>query len=275
MADWTFKDALAAILSPPSIPASVLQSADGLCLGDICFAKIQTTLWICAVLLAVLEKWVENGSFNPECKAEGDYSCSMAILVVLSPNTQGTALESVSVGLIVCRCRVPFGQIGNIIKLIKYAHSLMEAEGQSSEPKCRTFCTIMGNYGRHMAFAMDPPFCMAYPLCFIVREDPAQMTLRSQQNHPVPFTGDGLLVCQLLAWDCPECEYAMDTCHGCLLIPRGMQFPQDLFPQIVVPCNHATPYRDPKTGEEAPFMTVGPFTSKDMLFHGIARDWEL
>ena len=31
--------------------------------------------------LTVLEKWVENGSFNPECIAEGDCICSMAILI--------------------------------------------------------------------------------------------------------------------------------------------------------------------------------------------------
>ena len=66
MVDWTFEDALAAIQSPPSIPTSVLQSADGICLGDVRFAKICTTLWMCAVSLAVLKKWVENGSFNPE-----------------------------------------------------------------------------------------------------------------------------------------------------------------------------------------------------------------
>ena len=149
----------------------------------------------------------------------------------------------------------------------------MEVEGQSSEPVHRTICTIMGNYGGHMAFATDPPFCMAYPLHFVITEDPAQMTFRSQLNHPVSFTGDGLMVCQLLMWDCPEHKYAMDTHHGC--IPRGVHFPQDLFQQIVILHNHATPYHDPKIGEEAPFMTVGPFASKDMLFHGIAGDLEL
>ena len=76
-------------------------------------------------------------------------------------------------------------------------------------------------------------------------------------------------------WDCPDREYMMDRCHGHILIPRGMQFPPDLFPQIVVPCNHATPYCDPKTGEEAPFVTVGPFASKVTLFHSAASDLEL
>ena len=36
-----------------------------------------------------------------------------------------------------------------------------------------------------------------------------------------------------------------------------------------------TPYHDPKTGEDAPFITVGPFVSKDTLFHSAAGDLEL
>ena len=60
--------------------------------------------------IAVLEKWIEGGSFNPECMAEGDYSHSTAILIVLNPNAQGTALESASVGLVVHWCKAPVGK---------------------------------------------------------------------------------------------------------------------------------------------------------------------
>ena len=101
------------------------------------------------------------------------------------------------------------------------------------------------------------------------------MKFRNQQNHPISFTADGLLVCQLLMWDCTEHEYAMTTCNRHLLIPRGVQFPKDLFPEIVVLHNHAAPYCDPKTGKEAPFMTIGPFTRRDTLFRGVAGDLEL
>ena len=261
MVDWTFKDALIAIQSPPSILASILQSMDGLRLGDICFAKIQTTLQMCALCsLAILEKWVENGSFNPECMADGDYSHSTAILVILSPNAQGTALESVSIGLIVHWRKVPVGQIGNIPQVL--SSMLVPWWKWKGNP----LSLSVGHFAQSWVTMVDTwllpwilHFALAYPLCFIVKEDPAQMTFRSQQNHPVSFTRDGLLVHQLLMQDCPECEYAMDTHHGCLLIPRGMQFPQDLFPQIVIPRNHATPYRDPKTGKEAPFMTCRSF----------------
>ena len=161
------------------------------------------------------------------------------------------------------------------MRLIEYARSLMKMEWQSSTPVRRTICTIMGNYSGHMAFTTDPPFCTDYPLSFVHEDDPTQMTFRSQQNHPVSFTADGLLVHQLLAWDCPLHEYAMDRHHGHLLIPRGVHFLPNLFPQILIPCNHMTPYCDPQTGEEAPFVTVGPFVSTDTLFHGTAGDLEL
>ena len=55
--------------------------------------------------------------------------------------------------------------------------------------------------------------------------------------------------------------------EGCSLV--GSYF------QIVIPQNHAAPYCDPITGKEAPFITMGPFSSMDMLFPGIAGDLEL
>ena len=63
--------------------------------------------------------------------------------------------------------------------------------------------------------------------------------------------------------------------HGCLLIPRGVQFLPNLFPQILIPHNHAAPYSNPQMGEDAPFVTIGPFAGMDTLFHGTAGDLDL
>ena len=95
------KNALAAIQSPPSIPFTILLSTDGLHLGDIHFAKIQMTLGMWTVSVTVLERWVESGHFNPEHKSAYDCSCSTAILIILTPNKQGTLLMYASIGLIV------------------------------------------------------------------------------------------------------------------------------------------------------------------------------
>ena len=275
MADWTFEDVLAAIQSPPSIPTSVLQSVDGIRLGDVHFTKIRTTLWMCAISFMVLEKWVEDGSFNPEHMAEADYSHSTAILLMLYPDALINNIETMDIGLIVRQCKALLGQVSSIPQLIKYVCSLLEFERQSLTPICMTYCMIVGSYGGHLAYATDPPFCMAYALDFINKDDPSTMTFRNQENHPVLFTGDGLIICQLLVGDCTEHEYERTTHNGHLLIPRGMQFTKELFPEIVILWNHTAPYCDPKTGKEAPFVTMGPFSRKDMLFPGVTRDLEL
>ena len=275
MADWMFEDALAAIRSPDSILISVLQSAGGLRLGDICFAKIQTTLHMRTVPIAVLKKWAVDGSFNLEKMAEGDYSCTTTILIILSTNPEGTALESASVRLIVQRCMGPMGSISTITKVINCAHSLIEIGWQTSNPGHRMIYTIVGNYGGHMAFTTDPLFCTAYPWSFVCQDDPAHMNFRSLENHPVSFNADGLLVHQLLMRDCPLHEYMMERCHGCFLVPRGLHFLPNLFPHILIPRNHVTPYRDPQMGEDVPFATIGPFVSTDTLFPGSAGDPDL
>ena len=244
-------------------------------LGDIRFAKIQTTLRMGTVSLTVLERWIANGSFNLERMAEGNYSHSTAILVVLNPNNQGTGLKCASVGLIVQWRNGQVGRIDDIPKLIAYTRSQLKGDRHFSDNARKTFCIIVGDYGGSMGFATDPPFCTAYPLSFVDKGDPARMTFWSPQNHPTSFTADVLLVCQLLARDCSPCEYTEDRCRRCLIIPRGLHFLSDLFPQIVVPRDHAAPYCDPWSGGEAPFFTVGLFTSTDTLFPGAAGDLDL
>ena len=104
---------------------------------------------------------------------------SMAILLTFNPDARCKDIESMGIGLIVHQHKAPLGQISSIPHLIRYAHSLMEVEVQSTAPIHRTYCMIVGNYGMHMAFAMDPPFCMAYSLDFIHEDDPAKMTFRN------------------------------------------------------------------------------------------------
>ena len=210
MAGWTFENALAAIQSPPSIPFTTLISMDGLHLGDIRFAKIQTNLRMWTVSIAVLERWVASRHFNPEHMTADDHSHSTAILIILTPNKQGTALTYASVGLIVRWRMGPVGQIEDIPKLIAYARSQLRGDQPSSLNTCKMYCIIIGDYGGPMGFATEPPFCMAYPLSFANRDDPARMTFQHPQNHPCSFTADVLLVHQLLTRDCSLREYMRD-----------------------------------------------------------------
>ena len=86
---------------------------------------------------------------------------------------------------------------------------------------------------------------------------------------------DTLLVRQLLARDCSWREYVRDRHCRYLLIPRGVHFSTSLIPEIIVPHGHVAPYCNPRSGVEAPFFTMGPFTSTDTLFPGAPGDFDL
>ena len=105
-----------------------------------------------------------------------------------------------------------------------------------------------------MGFATELPFCTAYLLSFANRDDPTQMTFQHPRNHPCSFTADVLLVRQLLAQDCTRHEYEEDGCRRRLLIPRGVHFSEDLFPQITVPQAHAEPFPGPQSGIVPPVL---------------------
>ena len=146
------------------------------------------------------------------------------------------------------------GRIEDIRKLIVHACSQLQ---ESKSPK--TFCIIMGDYGGSVGFATAPPFCTTYLLSFANKDDLARMTFWNPQNQPASFGADVLLVRQLLTRDCCTCEYVENRNNRRLIIPRGLHFSMDLFPQIVIPHDHTAPYHDTRTGLEAPFLTVGPF----------------
>ena len=274
MADWTFEKALAAIKSPSSISLDTLVSPAGLRLADIRFAKIQTNLRMRTVAMAVLEEWISNGSFNPHHKTAEDCSRTSAILIILTPSTDGTKLTYASVGLIIRRRKGPVGHIEDIPRFIANIRSqLQDQPATTNDPK--TYCMIVGDYGGPLAFATEPPFCTAYPLCFANRDDPTRMTFRHPQNHPCYFPIDALLVRQLLARDSSAREHALDKRRRRILIPRGVHLSSNVIPEIEVPHCHSAPYYNHQTGVEAPFFTMGPFARTDTLFPGVPGDLDL
>ena len=87
---------------------------------------------------------------------------------------------------------------------------------------------IIGNYGGDMAYATKPLFCVAYLLEFI-NKDPAAMTFRNPDNHPVVFMGKEMIVCQLLVRDCPEYEYVKASRNRHLLFLEACNLVRSYF----------------------------------------------
>ena len=76
----------------------------------------------------------------------------------------------------------------------------------------------------------------------------------------------------VLNWDPTERKR---TKGGRLLIPRGVQFGPKLFPEIVIPRNHAGPLFDSTTWQDAPTLDHWALLSMDTICPSFPGDLEL
>ena len=169
-----------------------------------------------------------------------DYSHSTAILLAFIPDAKLKDIERLGIGLVVCRRGGPLAPI-SVDQLSRIAMTCWSWR-VSYTLTVRMYAMLLSNYSGHMAYATDWPFCVAYPLEFMKKDNPGAMTFPNLDNHPVAFMANAMVIHQLLVRDCLEHEYASTSHGGCLIIPRGTQFGHKLFPEIVIPTNHAAPY---------------------------------
>ena len=243
---WSFRDALEELEVRRHFDESMLWSAIGLHLGDIRFAEIQTSIKMRAVRFSTFLHYVEKGLFNPDNLAPHCCSQTTAILLAFIPDRHLEDIENIGIGNVIRRCGTPLGDISSISVMIESVRSVLKTEGNKDRPKCRVYMMLIGNYGRHMAFATEPPYCVAYAADY-QNKDPSKMTPRKTLNHAYAMVTDNMMVRRLLSvpnWDPTERKH---TKGGRLLIPRGVQFGPKLFPEIVIPRNHAGPLVDSTT----------------------------
>ena len=93
MTTWSFRDALEELESSGHFNESVLRSALGLCLGNICFTEIQTTIKMCVVPFHMFLQFIDQGCFNADKMPLDGYSHSTAILLAFIPNMRLMDIE--------------------------------------------------------------------------------------------------------------------------------------------------------------------------------------
>ena len=62
--------------------------------------------------------------------------------------------------------------------MIESVQSILKTEGDKHRPRRRAYMMLIGNYGGHMAFTTQPPYCVAYAVDY-QDNDPSKMM------HPV------------------------------------------------------------------------------------------
>ena len=162
MVTWSFKDALEELELRRQFNDSMLKSEAGLCLGDVRFAELQTTIQMRSVRLSTFLHYIEDGAFNPDHLAPHHCSQTTAILIAFLPNRHLQDIENVGIGCVVCRSGAPVGDASSVAKVLQSIRSVLKSEGDKQRPHCRAYMLLIANYGGHMAFATEPPYCVAY-----------------------------------------------------------------------------------------------------------------
>ena len=90
MAVWSFRDVLVELKAKNCFNKSMLWSMQGLHMGDICFAEIQTTFRMHVVSFHSFLQFIKKGCFNPDKLPEdGYYYLLVRDWFVLQKSVQG------------------------------------------------------------------------------------------------------------------------------------------------------------------------------------------
>ena len=139
MTTWSFRDVLAELEVRGHFDELVLWSAQGLHMGDICFAEVQTTFKMCTVPFCMFLQFVKKGSFNADNLPVDSYSHTTAILLAFIPDLHLSDIECVGIGNVIRRHGSPLGDIASIHVVIDQIHSILAAEHKKDSARCRAY----------------------------------------------------------------------------------------------------------------------------------------
>ena len=154
MTTWSFRDTLVELEVRGHFDKSVLWSMQGLHMGDIHFAEIQTTFKMRVVPFHMFLQFFEKGSFNVDNLPADGYSHTTAILLAFVPNPRLADIEHMGIGNVIRRHGTPLGDIASIHVVIDQITGVILAiERKKDSARRRAYMMLIGNYGGHMAFA--------------------------------------------------------------------------------------------------------------------------
>ena len=275
MAALNFNWILLKLTSKGSIPRDTLHSQDGLNLGDIHFCPIKCTLNMQCISLDYLWKLITEGAFMPSMvKGTLELSGMTAILLVFQADDQHEKITNIYIGLIVRHIESHLYAPEKILDFVsdievdlKVAHDTLKAGGDLG--KKRTFCLFVNNYGGVMSVPTDPPYCLIYPMSYVKDMEPDHFNTR---NNPARTHLCHCICHATLQYMNDDPHYCRAHGGSCLILPRGAQYKERLFPKILKPWNHQVPLTDPITKEPFPMELMGDFRSTDPIFKGCYGD---
>ena len=116
-----------------------------------------------------------------------------------------------------------------------------------------------------MSIPTDPPYCLIYPMNYVKDVEPGHFNT----HNPAGTRLCHCMYCATLQHmnDDPQHHREYGSSH--LILPRGVQYKEQLFPKILEPWNHQALLTDPITKDPFPIELVGDFRSTDPIFKGV------
>ena len=154
-------------------------------------------------------------------------------------------------GLVVRRvdsCLYSPSQIPDFIQDIegdlKVAHDALKAGGDPSK-RC-AYCLFVDNLSGIMSIPMDPPYCLVYPTSYIKGIEPDHFDTR---NSPVGMHLHCCIYRATLQFSNDDSKQCTQYVGSHLILPRGVQYNDQLYPSILELWNYCGPLIDPAMGE--------------------------
>ena len=258
-----------------TILRGTLRSQDGINLGDIHFCPILRTLHMQHISLDGLRTLLSEGTFvPPQSNMPPELSGTTAILLVFQVDREHERIINVYVGLVVHRVDSNLyspSQIKDFIQDIEgdlwAAHNAFKAGHDPG--KRRTYCLFVDNLNGIMSVPTDPPYCLVYPTSYVKGIKPNHF---DTQNSTTDMRLHRYVCRATLHFSNVDSKQCTKYGESHLIIPRGVQYKDRLYPTILEPWNHHGPLIDPVSGEPCPMEVVGDFKAADPIFKGSYRD---
>ena len=219
MAALNFNCILLKLANQGSILQDMLQSQDGLNLGDIRFCPIQQTLQMQCISLDYLQGLITESAFMPPTlESTLKLSRTTAILLIFQADDQHEKITDIYVGLVVHRidsCLYALDWILDFVSDIevdlKVVCDALKAGGDPG--KRHAFCLFINNYGGTLSIPMDLPYCLIYPTSYM--KDVGSDHFNTH-NNPA-----GTYLCHCI---CDTTLQHTEYGRSCLILPHGAQY---------------------------------------------------
>ena len=275
MVGLNFEHILMMLKDGGTIPRNTLHSQDGINLGDIRFCPIMHTLRMQHISLDGLHTLLSEGAFAPlHSNTPSELSGTMAILLVFQAGSRHERIINIYMGLVVHRvdfCLYSPSQINDFIQDIEVdlweVRNALKAGCDAG--RRHAYCLFVDNLSGVMSVPVDPPYCLVYPTTYVKGIEPDHF---DTQNSPAGMRLHRCVRRATLQFSNTDPKQRTKYAGSCLIIPRGVQYNDRLYPAILELRNHCGPLIDPVMGEPCPMEVVGDFKATDPIFKGSYGD---